>query len=55
MELCIQKSVFEGDSEVVCNALSVADFHHSSVGPIVKDTVSIASSLGTFCFSRTRW
>lgn len=56
MELCIQKSIFEGDSEVVCNALFAADFHHSSVGPFVKDIVSIvfASSPRTFSFSHTR-
>ena len=39
---------------MVCKALAVADFQHSSIGSFVKDTLSITSSLKTFSFSHTR-
>ena len=46
---------FEGDSEVVWRALRSADGAHSSIGEIIKDTMSIVGSLRTFSFSHTRW
>ena len=45
---------FEGDSEVVWKALRSADGAHSSIGEIIKDTMSIVGSLRTFSFSHTR-
>ena len=54
VELGIFLSEFEGDSEVVCRALQVADWSHLSIGQIVKDTWSIVRSLRTFSFSHTR-
>ncbi|KAL0010981.1 hypothetical protein SO802_006089 [Lithocarpus litseifolius] len=33
----IQQSVFESDSEMVCNAVKSADFDHSSISQFVKD------------------
>ena len=50
----IPQSVFEGDSEVVCNALATVDFAHSAIGHFIKDVVSIASILRTHSFSHTR-
>lgn len=54
MELGIHHSVFEGDSEVVCNVLKSADFDHSSISQFVKDILSIMSSRRTFSFSHSR-
>ena len=54
MELGLSYFELEGDSKVVCRALRVADWGHSSIGEIVKDTVSIVGSLRTFFFSQTR-
>ena len=54
VEVGIFQSVFEGDSEMVCNALKVADGGHPSIGQFVKDFLSIVSSLRTFSFSHTR-
>ena len=39
---------------MVCRALRVADWGHSSIGQIVKDILSIVDSLRTFSFSHTR-
>ena len=36
-------------------ALQASDWRHSSIGEIVKDTVSMVGSLRTFSFSHTRW
>lgn len=54
VELGFTGSEFEGDSEVVCRALRTADWGHSSIGQIVKDTVFIVGLFTTFSFSRTR-
>ena len=54
MELGISVSDFEGDSEVVYRALRTADWSHPYIGQIIKDTLSIVSSLRTFSFSHTR-
>ncbi|KAL0008254.1 hypothetical protein SO802_009756 [Lithocarpus litseifolius] len=54
VELGITGFVFEGDSEIVCRALRTADCGHSSIGQIVKDTMSIVGSLRTFSFSHIR-
>ena len=54
MELGLSSSILEGDSEVVYRALQASDWHHSSIGEIVKDTVSMVGSLRTFSFSHTR-
>ena len=54
MELGLSSSLIEGDSEVVYRALQASDWHHSSIGEIVKDIVSIAGSRRTFSFSHTR-
>lgn len=55
VELGLSISEFEGDSEVVWRALRATDWAHSSIGEIIKDTVSIVGSLRTFSFSHTRW
>ena len=39
---------------MVCRALRVADWGHSFIGQIVKDTLSIVGSLRTFSFSHIR-
>ena len=54
VELGLSYSELEGDSKVVCRALRVADWGHSFIGQIVKDTLSIVGSLRTFSFSHTR-
>ncbi|KAK9986628.1 hypothetical protein SO802_031579 [Lithocarpus litseifolius] len=54
VELGLNDSEFEGDSEVVWRALTTADEAHSSMGEIIKDTLSIVGSLQTFSFSHTR-
>ena len=54
VEVGICQSVFEGDSEVVCNTLKAANGGHPSIGQFVKDFLSIVSSLKTFSFSHTR-
>ncbi|XP_075638353.1 uncharacterized protein LOC142610424 [Castanea sativa] len=54
VELGLSSSVLEGNAEVVCRVLRVADWGHSSIGKIVKDKVSIVGSLRTFSFSHTR-
>ena len=55
VELGLSYSELEGDSKVVCRALRVADWGHSSIGEIVKDMVSIVGLLRTFSFSYTRY
>ena len=54
VELGLTASEFEGDSKVVWRALRTADVAHSSMGEIIKDTMSIVGSLRTFSFSHTR-
>ena len=54
VELDIPQSVFEGDSEVVCNALAAVDFAHLAIGQFIKDIISIASTLRFHSFSHTR-
>ncbi|XP_050260115.1 uncharacterized protein LOC126705266 [Quercus robur] len=54
VELGLQQISFKGVAEGVIKALSQRDVTHSSVGHIVKDFRSIASSLGTFSLSHTR-
>ena len=54
VEVGLTASEFEGDSEVVWRALRTADGAHSSMGEIIKDTMSILGSLRTFSFSHTR-
>ena len=54
VEVGIFQSVFEGDSEMVCNALRAADGGRSSIGRYVKDFLSIVSSLRTLSFSHIR-
>ena len=54
IELGISSSEFEGDSEVVCEALKAAEWGHPSLGQIIKDTWSIVSSLRIVSFSYTR-
>ena len=56
VELGITGSVFEGDSEIVCRALWTADCSHSSIGQIVKDTMSmehVPSDIHQFVISDT--
>ena len=55
VELGIPQFVFEGDLEVVCKALTDADFFHSAIGHIIKDVVFTISSLRTHASSHTRW
>ena len=54
VELGLLGSEFEGDTEVVWRALKSADEAHSSIGEIIKDTMSIVGLLRTFSFSHTR-
>ena len=54
VELGISLSEFEGDSEVVCRALRIANWGCRSIGQIIKDTLSIMDSLRTFSLSHTR-
>nr|XP_023928611.1 uncharacterized protein LOC112039940 [Quercus suber] len=54
VELGFTDSEFEGDSEIVCKALGSADCSHSSIGQIVKDIMSMISSLRTYTFSHVR-
>ena len=54
VELGLTVSKFEGDSEVVWRALRIEDGAHSSIGEIIKDTLSIVGSLRTCSFSHTR-
>ena len=54
VELSLTVSKFEGDSEVVWRALRIEDGAHSSIGEIIKDTLSIVGSLRTCSFSHTR-
>lgn len=53
VEVGICQSVFESDSEVVCNALKAVDGGHLSIGQFVKDFLSTVSLLRTFSFSHT--
>ena len=41
VELGIQQSVFERDSEMVCKALKSANCYHSSIGQFVKDVLLV--------------
>ena len=50
-ECGIQQSSFEGDSKFVINSLRHGELLHSSVGYLLKDTMSYASSLRSFSFS----
>ncbi|XP_050255047.1 uncharacterized protein LOC126700926 [Quercus robur] len=54
VELGLSSSILEGDSEVVYRALQASNWRHSSIGEILKDTVSMVGSLRTFSFSHTR-
>ena len=54
MELGISVSEFEGDFEVVWRALRTVDGAYSSIGEIIKDTISIVGLLRTFSFSHTK-
>ena len=54
VEVGLIASEFEGDLEVVWRALRTANRAHSSMGEIIKDTMSILGSLRTFSFSHTR-
>ena len=54
VELCLQHSVFEEDLEPVYKALLVGPSPHSIISHIVKDTLSIVSSLRTHSFFRSR-
>lgn len=54
VELGSRHSVFEGNSELMCKALSAADFSLSTIGHTVKDSMSIASLLQTHSFFHTR-
>nr|XP_023898514.1 uncharacterized protein LOC112010405 [Quercus suber] len=53
VELGLQHSVLEGDSELVYKALITDSSPHSSIGHIIKDTLSIASFLRIHPFSYT--
>ena len=50
-ECGIQQSSFKGDSEFVINSLRHGELLHSSIGYLLKDTMSYASSLQSFSFS----
>jgi len=50
-ECGIQQSSFEGDFEFVINSLRHGELLHSSIGYLLKDTMSYVSSLQSFSFS----
>ena len=50
-EYGIQQYSFEGDSEFVINSLRHGKLLHSSIGYLLKDTMSYVSSLQSFSFS----
>ena len=54
VEIGLQNSVLEGDSELVFKVLTTDSSPRSSIGHIIKDILSIASSLRTHTFSHTR-
>ena len=53
-KLGFQRVIFEGDAASVIKALSMRDLALALIGHLVKDFMSIAGSLRTFSFSRTR-
>ena len=53
VELGLHQSIFEGDSELVYKALISCSSPQSSIEHIIKDTLSISSSLRTYSFSHT--
>ena len=54
VELGLHQSIFEGNSELVYRALTFDSFPRSSIDHIIKDTLSIVSSLGPYSFSHSR-
>ena len=44
-ELDLPGSIFEGDSEVSISAIETQCFHHPSCGHLVKNIISLVSSL----------
>ena len=50
----LHQSILEGDSELVYKALIFYSSPQSNIDHIIKDTLSIASSLRTYSFSHTR-
>ena len=54
VELGLSVSEFEGDFKVVWRALRTADGAYSSIGEVIKDTISIVGLLRTFSFSHTK-
>ena len=54
VELGFCQSIFEGDSELVFQSLTLDSSPCSALGHIIKDTQSIASSLQAHSFSRIR-
>ena len=53
-ELDLGSSIFEGDSETSILAITNQCFHHPVVGHLVRDIISLASSLQSFSFVHTR-
>ena len=53
-EISLGSSIFEGDSETSILAIKNQCFHHPLVGHLIKDVMSLASSLQYFSFSHTR-
>ena len=54
VELGLHQSIFEGDLELVYRALTSDSSPRSSIDHIIKDTLSIVSSLRTYSFSHSR-
>ena len=54
VELGLHQSIFEGDLELVYRALTSYSSPRSSIDHIIKDTLSIVSSLRTYSFSHSR-
>ena len=53
-ELYLHSSIFEGDSKASILAIKRQCFHHPFLGNLIKDIMSLVSSLHYFSFSHTR-
>lgn len=55
LEVGLQQSIFEGDSEFVINSLCGLGMLNSQVGHIIKDILSLANSFQNYSFSHIIW
>ena len=52
-EVGLDNSSLEGDFEIVINMLNKGELFNSSLGHLLKDTISLVSSLKSWSFSHT--